>query len=341
MPMAAATASGRDSGATIPTGSRSRSSTPSTRCRAGTPGDRRPVVQITSPVDGATVSGPLVVTATATDDVGVSKVDFFVNGVLRTTDANGADGWTMPWDAGTVDGGAYTFTATATDTAGQTRSHSVSVRTAANAQGNWVGTYGHDGYILANWNGNNTDLANLPAGVTYSLDQGGRYVWAATSTEVRALQNPAMTERRSMTWYDASSLRLHLTFANAYSGTLHLYALDWDAYGGNRYQTVTINDGHGPQTAQLSSSFVQGAWIHAPITVAAGGTVTITADRTGGNTAVLAGLFLGGRDRCRLRRLRRCPIRPSICPASRATGSGPSAPTATCSRTGTATTPTS
>ncbi len=260
----------------------------------GNPGDRRPTVQITAPLDGATVSGPIVVTATATDDVGVAKVDFFVNGRLAASDTDGSNGWTMPWDANSVDGGAYTFTATATDTAGQTRSHTVSVRTAANAQGNWVGTYGHDGYVLANWTGNNADLSSLPAGVTFSLDQGGRYVWAATTTEVRALQSPTMTERRSMTWYDTSSLRLHLTFANAYTGTLHLYALDWDAYGGNRFQNVTINDGHGAQTAQLGTAYVQGAWIHAPINVAAGGTVTITADKTAGNTAVLAGLFLGG-----------------------------------------------
>src|SRR5262249_2834195 len=153
----------------------------------------------TSPADGATVSGPITVTANATDDHGVTKVDFFVNGVLTSTDTNGADGWTMPWNAATVDGGAYTFTATATDTANQTRSSSASVRTAANAQGTWLGNYGHDGYILANWDGS-ADLTKLPPGVTYSIVQGGRATWAASTTDVRALESPDGSQRQSQTF---------------------------------------------------------------------------------------------------------------------------------------------
>ena len=161
-------------------------------------------------------------------------------------------------------------------------------------QGNWVGTYGADGYVLANWNGNNSDLASLPAGVTYALELGLRATWAASTTEVRALTGPTGTGRKAATFYDVNTFRLRMTFPNGYTGTLHLYALDWDMWQGNRYQTVSINDGHGLQTANLSSSYYQGAWIHAPITVSPGGSVVITGVRTGGNTAVLAGLFLGG-----------------------------------------------
>ena len=263
--------------------------------QGGNPGDLRPSVAITSPVDGSSVSGPIVVTANATDDVGVSRVEFQVNGVLRSTDTDGSDGWSMPWDASAVDGGAYTFTATAFDTAGQQRSHSISVRAGTNAQGSWVGTYGHDGYVIADWYGSNIDLASLPAGVSFAMDQGARFIWASPTTDVRGLQSPTSTERRATTWYDdQGSLQLHLTFANGYHGNLHLYAVDWDAYGGNRYQTVTINDGSGPQTVQLSSSFVQGAWMHAPINVAPGGSVTVTATMTGGVNSVISGIFLGG-----------------------------------------------
>ena len=78
----------------------------------GTPGDRRPTVHITSPAGGAAVSGVVSVTATATDDVGVTRVEFLVNGRLVATDTNGADGWSTTWDASAVDGGYYTFTAT-------------------------------------------------------------------------------------------------------------------------------------------------------------------------------------------------------------------------------------
>ena len=147
-------------------------------------------------------------------------------------------------------------------------------------QGNWVGTYGADGYILGAWNGTSTDLASLPAGVTYTLEQGARYSWASPTTDVRALQRPDRTERRAQTWYDATQVRVRLNFANAYSGTLHLYAVDWDAYG--RAENVTVDDGTGPRTAGLASAFIDGAWIHVPINVGAGGSVVITADHTAG-----------------------------------------------------------
>ena len=160
------------------------------------------------------------------------------------------------------------------------------------AQGTWVGTYGHDGSVLANWDGTNTDLTSLPAGASLTLERGGRATWAASTTDVRALTNPAGTARQMRTWYDQTSIRLRLAFANPFNGTLHLYADDWDAYQGNRYERVTVDDGGGPRVAALATSFVQGAWIHAPISVPAGGSVVITVDRTAGYSAVMAGLFL-------------------------------------------------
>ena len=41
-----------------------------------------------SPVDGATVTGALTLEASASDDFGVSKVAFYVNGVLLGEDAD-------------------------------------------------------------------------------------------------------------------------------------------------------------------------------------------------------------------------------------------------------------
>ena len=62
-----------------------------------------------------------------------------------------------------------------------------------------------------------------------TLDQGGRYRWSTNTTNVRALENATQSLRRATQWFQNTSLRLHLTFASAYSGTLHLYALDWEA----------------------------------------------------------------------------------------------------------------
>ena len=81
------------------------------------------------------------------------------------------------------------------------------------------------------------------------------------------------------------------SFPSAYTGTLHLYAIDWDST--DRRESITVNDGSGPHTVNITSDFSQGrAWTSFPVTVAAGGTVTITVTRTAGLNAVLSGLFL-------------------------------------------------
>ncbi|GIU87813.1 MAG: hypothetical protein KatS3mg009_2328 [Acidimicrobiia bacterium] len=84
------------------------------------PVDAPPTVALTGPAEGATVSGAVVVQAAASDDVGVTQVQFSDGATAIGTDTNGADGWSVTWDTtGTADG-AHTLRATATDTAGQT-----------------------------------------------------------------------------------------------------------------------------------------------------------------------------------------------------------------------------
>ncbi len=123
------------------------------------------------------------------------------------------------------------------------------------------------------------------------MDQGNRYQWTSSTTAVQALESPDTSTRRAACFYDFSQIRLHLTFPAAYSGTLHLYALDWDST--SRRESITINDGSGPQTANISTDFSQGAWVNAPVNVAAGGSVTISVTPTAGANAVLSGIFLG------------------------------------------------
>jgi len=155
-------------------------------------------------------------------------------------------------------------------------------------QGNWAGTYGGDGYDLFAWN-NSSDLASLPQ-TTFVLDQGWRTQWTPSTASVQALESPDTTSRRATTLYHDSQLRFHLTFPSVYSGTLRLYAVDWDST--SRRETVTIDDGSGPRSADISSAFNQGAWVSAPINVSAGGSVTITVNHTAGANAVVSGIFL-------------------------------------------------
>ena len=152
-----------------------------------------------------------------------------------------------------------------------------------------MGAYGADGYALLAWN-KTSDVVSMPY-AALTLDQGRRYRWAATSTSIRALENATQTERRAAQWLDNASLRLHITFTNAYSGTLHLYCIDWD--GTTRRQVVYVDDGTGARSVNLNSAFHDGAWLAFPINVSAGGTVTVRVDRVAGQ-ATLSGIFLGG-----------------------------------------------
>jgi hypothetical protein len=152
-------------------------------------------------------------------------------------------------------------------------------------QGSWVGTYGSKGYALAGWNGS-TDLSSL-ASASLGLLRGSRYQWAPSTKEARALESPTKGTRTAAAYYDPNQIQLQLSFSAAYSGNLELYALDWDSTA--RRETISVNG----QTAVLSSAFNAGAWVSFPISVLAGGTVTISVDRLAGANAVLSGVFLG------------------------------------------------
>ena len=76
------------------------------------------VVSITAPAANATVSGTVNVAATATSNVRISKVEFYVNGSLKRTDTRAP--YTYSWNTTTIANGLYSLTAKAYDTAGKT-----------------------------------------------------------------------------------------------------------------------------------------------------------------------------------------------------------------------------
>ncbi|MFC2046308.1 Ig-like domain-containing protein [Chloroflexota bacterium] len=88
-------------------------------------GDLPPSVSITYPAEGGTVSGVVDVTADASDDVGVTRVEFFVGPVSIGLDET--DPYETTWDSTTVGDGEHTITATATDADYQTGSDTISV----------------------------------------------------------------------------------------------------------------------------------------------------------------------------------------------------------------------
>jgi len=86
-----------------------------------------PTVSITAPTASATVSGTTTITATASDNVGVSGVQFKLDGTNLGVEDTTAP-YTLSWDTTAASNASHSLTATARDAAGnQTTSTAVSV----------------------------------------------------------------------------------------------------------------------------------------------------------------------------------------------------------------------
>lgn len=77
-----------------------------------------PTVSITSPASGSTVGGNVTVSATASDNVAVTKVELRVNGVVSVTDL--AAPYSFSWNTSSLSNGSYSLTARAYDAANNT-----------------------------------------------------------------------------------------------------------------------------------------------------------------------------------------------------------------------------
>ena len=78
-----------------------------------------PNISITSPVNGATVKDSINISAEASDNVGVTRVEFFRDGVLIGTDTSSP--YSMTLDTKTLSDGSYAFGAKAYDAAGNSK----------------------------------------------------------------------------------------------------------------------------------------------------------------------------------------------------------------------------
>ncbi len=89
---------------------------------------RPPSVRITTPSAGTTVISPLTVQASASDNVGVSRVDFYLDGIHKATDSTGPYTWQL--NPASVAAGTHTLLARAYDAAGNMAQTSVTIHTA-------------------------------------------------------------------------------------------------------------------------------------------------------------------------------------------------------------------
>src|SRR5947207_8926346 len=80
-----------------------------------TPDTTPPTTSITAPANGATISGTVSVTASASDNVGVTKVEFYLDGALKSTSTTSPYSWS--WNTTTSTNGSHTLQSKAYDAA--------------------------------------------------------------------------------------------------------------------------------------------------------------------------------------------------------------------------------
>jgi hypothetical protein len=99
--------------------------------QGATPDTTPPTTSITSPANAATVSGTVSVTATASDNVGVTKVEFYLDNALQSTTTVSPYSWS--WNTTTAANGAHTLTSKAYDAAANAGTSAVVNVTVSNA----------------------------------------------------------------------------------------------------------------------------------------------------------------------------------------------------------------
>jgi hypothetical protein len=163
------------------------------------------------------------------------------------------------------------------------------LRTDTTTQGSWKSVYRSDG---ANVLG---DSAAYPAYVAVTPPAAFYYVWASSTTDVRALlKRVSTTDRVAGCWYTASgagaSFTFDLNFADGQAHQVAIYAVDYDNYNGRAERFDILDTSGNVLDSRSISDFTGGQYLVWNLS----GHVTVRVTNTNANSnAVMSGLFFG------------------------------------------------
>jgi len=156
------------------------------------------------------------------------------------------------------------------------------VATDTTTGGTWKGIYGAGGEAIPN------DSTNYPAYAQVTFNGGTPYTWTSSTTDVRALQKAAASDRIASTWYASPGFSIDVNLTDGNTHEVGVYSLDWDG-AGSRAQTIDILDAVSGSVldSRSVSAFTNGVWLRWNLH----GHVTIRITKTGSVNAVVSGLF--------------------------------------------------
>ncbi len=157
------------------------------------------------------------------------------------------------------------------------------MKTDTTTQGNWQSVYGADGYNVIG------DTTSYPAYAAVTPSGQSSYTWAASTTDVRALERSNDSGRVAATWYASSSLTVDVNLTDGKSHQIALYCLDWDNAGrSERIDVLDAGTGTVLDTRTVTG-FNSGQYLVWNIS----GHVVVRVTMTAGANAVVSGIFFG------------------------------------------------
>ncbi|MEA2238126.1 MAG: hypothetical protein QOC81_2850 [Thermoanaerobaculia bacterium] len=193
-----------------------------------------PTTSITAPLNGATVSGTTSVNASASDNVGVTKVEFYLDGVLKSTDMTSPYSWS--WDTTTATNGSHSLTSKAYDAALNTGASTAVSVTVSNGVPVNIG-----GWSLTQANA--TLTYSIPAGTT--IPSKGYVIIARNATKTAFQTYWGVTLAANVVYINSADTMPQIngsetyTLKNASGTTIEGTTVAMDAAGGSAFQRAT------------------------------------------------------------------------------------------------------
>lgn len=193
-----------------------------------------PVTSITAPLNGATVSGTTTVSASASDNVGVTKVEFYLDGALKSTDTTSPYSWS--WDTTTATNGSHALTSKAYDAALNVGTSTTVNVTVSNGVPVNIG-----GWTLTQANA--TLTYTIPAGTT--IPSKGYVIIARNATKTAFQSFWGVTLGANVVFINSADTMPQIngsetyTLKNASGVTIEGTTVAMDASGGSDFQRAT------------------------------------------------------------------------------------------------------
>ena len=179
-----------------------------------------PASQITAPSGGSVISGAVSVTASAADNVGVTKVDLYIDGSLFSSTTSGTP--SFEWTTTSVSNGSHALQAKAYDAAGNVGvSPTVSVTVS------------------------NPDTA--PPAVQFTFPEEGATLSGIVNLSLAATDNVGVTkielyvDGAKLATSSGASLNFAWNTGSTSNGAHTLKGIAYDAVGNNNSVTIVVN----------------------------------------------------------------------------------------------------